>query len=143
MSSYSQDLADAIRAARHVYLIGNGGSYANALHIANDLIACGVRAFTLDPATLTATANDHGYENLFSRWLHAVGESGDLLIAPSGSGRSPNILNAMNAANLVGMTIWPIFGAARGESMQQAEEAQIRIGHEVMALLKSRLDKSA
>lgn len=138
MSNYSQDLANAIRAAKRVYLIGNGGSYANAQHIANDLVACGVRAYTLDAATLTATANDYGYETVFSRWIATVGEQGDLLIALSGSGKSPNILNAIQAAEVIGMTIWPIFGAARCENMQEAEEAQIRIGHEVRALL---LDK--
>jgi D-sedoheptulose 7-phosphate isomerase len=134
----SHGLAEAIQRARRVYLIGNGGSYANAIHIQNDLIACGIMAHTLDPSTLTAIANDHGYEFIFSRWLMVVGQPGDLLVALSGSGKSPNILNAVKAAEVIGMVIWPIFGAARGENMQEAEEAQIRIGHEVRAIL---LDK--
>jgi D-sedoheptulose 7-phosphate isomerase len=130
-------LAEAIKRARRVYIIGNGGSYANAMHIQNDLIACGVRAHTLDPSTLTATANDHGFEYVFSKWLLAFGESGDLLIALSGSGKSPNILNAIQAAKIIGMDVWPIFGSERGENMQQAEEAQLGLGHEVMRCLKS------
>ena len=86
------ELADRIRKANRVYIIGNGGSYANAGHICNDLIACGVKAYTLDPATLTAFANDHGWYKAFERWLNVVGEKGDLLIALSGSGKSPNTL---------------------------------------------------
>ncbi len=54
-------LLEKIRKARRVYLIGNGGSYANAMHISNDLNAVCIRAYTLDPATLTASGNDHGY----------------------------------------------------------------------------------
>ena len=131
------DLAKAIKGAKHVYLIGNGGSYANAMHICNDLLACGVKAYILDPAALTASANDFGYDTVFSRWLSTVGEAGDILIALSGSGKSPNILAAVKVAIDLGMEVWPIFGAARGENMQEAEEAQIRIGHDVMRWLKA------
>ena len=106
------------------------------MHIQNDLIACGIRAHTLDPSTLTATANDHGYEYIFSRWLMLFGEPGDLLIALSGSGKSPNILAACEAAKIIGMEVVRIFGAERGEDMQRAEEAQLEIGHEVMRILK-------
>lgn len=129
-------LSEAVRQARRVYIIGNGGSYANALHMQNDLIASGVRAHTLDPSTLTASANDHGYEFIYSRWLMLFGEPGDLLIALSGSGKSPNILNAIESAKLIGMQVWPIFGAERGEDMQQAEEAQVSIGHDLMRELR-------
>ena len=132
----NSSLVSAVKAANRVYLIGNGGSYANAVHMANDLLACGVRAFVLDPATLTASANDHGYESVFSRWIGTVGEPGDLLIALSGSGRSPNILAAIRAAEFCGMSVYRIFGNERGEDMQQAEEAQIRLGHEIMRSLR-------
>lgn len=130
-------LAEKVKAARRVYVIGNGGSLANAGHIVNDLEAAGVRAHTINPATYSATANDHGHEYVFSRWIMLHGEPGDLLIALSGSGKSRNILNAIDAAKLIGMDVWPIFGAARGEDMQQAEEAQIHIGHQVMKWLRS------
>ena len=129
------ELVDLVRDADRVYLIGNGGSYANAAHIANDLLACGIRAYTLDSATLTAFANDHGYENVFSLWLEKVGEEGDLLIALSGSGRSPNILNACATAERMGMTVWREFGAAQGLGMQAAEERQIALGHELREAL--------
>jgi D-sedoheptulose 7-phosphate isomerase len=129
---------EAIKRARRVYIIGNGGSYANAMHICNDLLLCGVKAFTLDPSTLTALANDFGYEVAYQMWIEKVGEKGDLLIALSGSGRSPNILNAIKAAEEIGMEVWREFGAAKGLGMQDAEELQINLGHEVMKALRER-----
>jgi D-sedoheptulose 7-phosphate isomerase len=128
-------LTEQIRRAKRVWIIGNGGSYANSIHIANDLNSCGIRAHTLDPATLTAWANDHGYEFVFSKWIMLNGEPGDLLIALSGSGKSPNILNAIKAAEIIGMDVAPIFGAPK-YNMQEAEELQIMLGHEVMLELK-------
>ena len=130
-------LADAIRKARRVYLIGNGGSYANAVHICNDLLAAGVKAYTLDPATLTASANDYGYENVFSRWIATVGEPGDLLIALSGSGKSKNILNAIMAADEIGMAYLLVTDYLRSMDMQRSEEHQLELGHEAMRCLKN------
>ena len=132
----SLELISKIKAASRVYIVGNGGSYANAMHVCNDLLSQGVRAFTMDPSTLTAFANDYGYETAFARWIEKVGEKGDLLIAMSGSGKSPNILAAIRMAEYVGMTVHRIFGNERGEDMQAAEESQIKIGHELMRELK-------
>ena len=129
-------LSERIKRAKHVFIIGNGGSYANAVHLCNDLLGCGVKAFTLDPATLTAFANDFAYEHVFSRWLQVVGEPTDLLIALSGSGKSPNILHAIALAEKMGMDVWREFGAAQGLDMQSAEERQIFLGHEVMRELR-------
>lgn len=128
-------LAEKVKKAKRVYIAGNGGSYANAVHICNDLLSVGVRAFTLDPATLTAIANDFGYAHVFSRWLRVVGEKGDLLIALSGSGKSPNILRAIEAAEDLGMDIHREFGVPRFD-MQAAEEHQVWLGHEVMRCLR-------
>ena len=132
----NSSLVSAVKAASRVYLVGNGGSFSNAVHLCNDLLACGIKAYTLDPATLTASANDYGYETVFARWIGVVGERGDLLIAMSGSGKSPNILAAIRAAEFCGMSVYRIFGNERGEDMQQAEEAQIAIGHDIMRSLK-------
>jgi len=126
------NLLDRVRAAKRVYIIGNGGSYANAVHICNDLLACGIKAYTLDPATLTASANDYGYETVFSRWLYVVAEPGDLLIALSGSGKSKNILLALRAAERIGMDIHREFGAEKQQSMQLAEEWQLFVGHQLL-----------
>lgn len=119
-----------IQPYQRVYIIGNGGSYANSHHICNDLLNAGIRAYTLDSATLSAFANDYGWENTFSRWLAVVGDEGDALIALSGSGTSPNILNAVEQAEAIGMVVYKVFGNERGEDMQQAEESQLTLGHQ-------------
>ena len=129
-------LVSKIRRAKKVLIIGNGGSYANAIHIANDLISVGIKAFTVDPATLTAAANDHGWYQGFVRWIKTVGERGDLLIALSGSGKSPNILMACEEAERIGMEVHREFGAAQGFDMQASEERQIWLGHELMRVFK-------
>ena len=130
------DILFNVRSAKRVFIIGNGGSHANAQHIANDLLLAGKAAFTLDSATLTATANDFGYEYIFSKWLATVAETGDCLIALSGSGKSKNILNAIQYAETIGMRVVRIFGAEHGLAMQAAEEEQLNIGHQLMLALK-------
>ena len=114
-------LFDAITKAKRVYVIGNGGSAANAIHIVNDLFSCGVKAqsLTADVATLTAIANDFGYEHIFSRQLEVLGEPGDLLIALSGSGNSPNILRALDVCKTTGIVTYAIIGDF-GEAQAQA-----------------------
>ena len=129
-------LHERISKAKKVLIIGNGGSYANAMHIQNDLLSCGIRAFTMDPSTLTAFANDNGWYRAFEKWINIVGEKDDLLIALSGSGKSPNILMAIEAAEKIGMDVERVFGAPKFD-MQSAEEHQIWLGHELMRCLKS------
>jgi D-sedoheptulose 7-phosphate isomerase len=129
-------LAQRVRAAKHVYLIGNGGSYANAVHVCNDLLGVGIRAYTLDPATLTASANDYGYDTVFARWIETVGEPGDLLIALSGSGKSPNILRAIEAAQIIGMDVHLETDYLTRMDMQASEEMQLTMGHYLMKALK-------
>ena len=134
---------------RRVYICGNGGSAANAIHIANDLLSVGVRAhpLTADVSTLTAIANDFGYDNVFSRQLEVFADPGDLLIVLSGSGNSPNILKALEVGKKIGMETWAVVGGGRagaiadrvfspdtfdGPFMQIAEEYQLYIGHQWM-----------
>lgn len=133
----TDELIARVRKAPRVYLIGNGGSYANAIHIANDLIACGIKAYTLDPATLTAIANDFGYEVTFARWISTVAEKGDLLIALSGSGTSSNIVKALEIAHIKGMDTELVTDYLRTRDMQQSEEDQLRTGHALMRALKN------
>ena len=120
---------------KRIYIIGNGGSYANAAHICNDFLSVGLKAHTMDPATLTAFSNDYGYEHAFSKWLSIVAERRDLLIALSGSGKSPNILRAVRMAEMIGMDAFTLFGAPHLE-MQAAEEQQLKWGHEQMLKLR-------
>ena len=132
-------MLEKIKKAKRVFIIGNGGSYANAIHIANDLNAVGKAAFTLDPATLTATANDYGFQFVFERWIKTVGKQGDLLLALSGSGTSPNILRALAAARSIAVNTHLITWYLKdGMDMQLSEEAQLVIGHEMMRRLRDR-----
>ena len=125
-----------IKKSPRVFIIGNGGGYANAMHIAIDLLGCGVRVFTLDPATLTAFANDFGYETVFARWIESCADKGDLLIALSGSGKSPNILAALRVASDKGMETALVTDYLRSRDMQESEEDQLVLGHELMRALR-------
>ena len=147
-------LLNAVRGKR-VFLCGNGGSAANAMHIANDLVSVGVAAHPLvaDVATITAIANDFGYMHIFDRQIQVFGQPGDTLIALSGSGESLNIIRAINKAKAKGMTVFAIVGnfgkktpkaallathaIIGGDNMQEAEEYQIQVGHRLMILLKA------
>ena len=99
---------------RNVYVIGNGASAAMASHVAAD--ACkngGLRAQAFnDPSLLTATANDLVFEQVFALPLARFGRAGDLLVAISSSGRSPNILRALESAQTIGMRIVTLSGKA-------------------------------
>lgn len=147
-------LAEAIRNARTTYIVGNGGSAANAIHIANDLFSVGVRAhaLTADISTITAIANDFDYAVIFERQIATFGERGDLLIALSGSGNSMNILRAILMAQQKGMKTWAIVGepggkahgladdcTINGRGMQEAENAQLAICHEAMLWLRANM----
>ena len=124
-------LLEKVLQAKRVFLIGNGGSYANAIHIANDLLAVGVPAFTLDAASLTATANDHSYEEVFSRWLQVVASRKDLLIVLSGSGISRNITRALAEAERIGMQVHLVTHYLKGKNMQESEQDQLEVGHQL------------
>ena len=132
------DLERKVRAAKRIFIIGNGGSYANAIHICNDLLGAGKPAFILDPATLTAIANDFGYGEVFARWLRVVGVKGDLVIALSGSGTSENIRRGLAEARKKGLTVYALTDYLRSLDMQASEEAQIAAGHSLMRSLHAK-----
>jgi len=142
-----KSLKEAVENAKRVYLCGNGGSAANAIHIANDLISVGVKAQALvDISTVTAIGNDFGYRYIFSKQIEVFGEEGDLLICLSGSGNSPNIIEALYTAKDKGMetfvitgggTAWELSdGILTDTKMQPSEEAQLIAGHDVMLALR-------
>jgi len=148
-------LARAKAEGSAVYLCGNGGSAGNAIHLANDLLygAGGVRveALSANAAVVTCLANDIGYENIYSEQIKVKGLPGDLLIAFSGSGNSPNIVRAIEAANLISMDTFAVLGYSGGsckkiakypihfavDDMQIAEDLQLVVGHICMKFLKS------
>jgi len=97
-------LRGAREGGRGVFVVGNGGSAAIASHLVNDLVnKCRLRASVLhDASLLTCMANDYGYDNAFARMLETHAQAGDLLIAISSSGQSPNIRNAAAAVRARG-----------------------------------------
>jgi D-sedoheptulose 7-phosphate isomerase len=101
----------ALRAGHKLLLAGNGGSAGDAQHIAAEITgrykldrpAYAAIALTTDTSALTAIANDYGYDKVFSRQVEAIGMRGDVLLALSTSGRSPNILEALRSARARGL----------------------------------------
>jgi D-sedoheptulose 7-phosphate isomerase len=101
----------ALRSGNKLLIIGNGGSAADAQHIAAEIVgrykqdrpAWAAIALTTDTSALTAIANDYGFEQVFARQVEGLGRRGDVLLALSTSGRSPNILAALRAARERGL----------------------------------------
>jgi D-sedoheptulose 7-phosphate isomerase len=101
----------ALRAGNKLLVIGNGGSAADAQHIAAEIVgrykqdrpAYAAIALTTDTSALTAIANDYGFEQVFVRQVEGLGKRGDVLLALSTSGRSPNILAALRTARQRGL----------------------------------------
>ena len=101
----------ALRSGNKLLIIGNGGSAADAQHIAAEIVgrykqdrpAWAAIALTTDTSALTAIANDYGFEQLFARQVEGLGARGDVLLALSTSGRSPNILAALRTARERGL----------------------------------------
>lgn len=115
-------LNDALAAGHRVLICGNGGSAAESQHFAAELTgrfrreraALPAIALTVDTSALTAIGNDYGFERVFARQVDAYGRSGDVLLAISTSGRSPNVVAAAEAASMRGMTVVALTGASSG-----------------------------
>ena len=149
---------------RNVYICGNGGSAANAMHMANDfhfgIGSCGpgpklpglrVDALPANSGVITCLANDTGYDNIYSHQLEVKGRQGDLLIVLSGSGNSANVVKALKTATQLGIRSFAIvaFGGGRCleladvpihfkvNDMQIAEDTQLVVGHLCMQWLNS------
>ena len=131
------DLEEAWINKNNIFVCGNGGSGANANHIANDLLygvgfnretgkhALGMRVESLvsNPGVITCLANDINYENVFSKQIEIKGNKNDLLIALSGSGNSKNIINAIQIANEKGLKTTAIVGFDGGKCKQIANKS--------------------
>lgn len=111
-------IADALATGHLVMVCGNGGSAAEAQHLAGELVGrfrrkrepWPVLALTADSAVLTAVANDYGYETVFARQVAAFGHQGDVLVGISTSGESPNVVNAAGQARERGMSVIALTG---------------------------------
>jgi phosphoheptose isomerase len=124
IAAAARQVVEAYQRGNKVLLVGNGGSAADAQHIAAELVGRFVMeraplpalALTVDSSILTSVANDYGYEHIFSRQVRALGVTGDLLIAITTSGRSPNVMRAIDAAREKGMHVVGLTGGS-GKSM--------------------------
>ena len=111
-------LAGVLAGGGRLLVAGNGGSAAEAQHLAGELVGkmredrqpLSALALSADTSSLTAIGNDYGYDEVFARQVRAHGRSGDVLVLLSTSGRSPNLLAAAEAAAQVGMVRWALTG---------------------------------
>ena len=151
---------------RTIFLCGNGGSAANASHFGQDLAKGTLssmkakRRFKVIPLTdnigfITALANDEGYDSIFEQQLRNLAREGDLLVAISGSGNSPNVLRAVEYARSIGMTTIGVTGYDGGklraqsdvsvhipiEDMGMCEALHGVVFHAAMCFLRERLAK--
>ena len=156
----ADSMLEAAKNKKNIFFCGNGGSAGNANHLANDFLygiakktGGGLRCQSLsaNSAVMTCLANDVGYESIFSEQLAVQAQSGDLLIALSGSGNSPNILRVIEQARAMGVKSYAILGFNGGKckeladvpihftvhDMQILEDMQLDVGHMVMQWLYS------
>ena len=154
-------LVAAYRRGNKTLLAGNGGSAADAQHIAAELVCrfyfdrpgLPAMALTTDSSVLTAISNDYGYEELFARQLQANGRGGDVFIAISTSGNSKNVIKGVLAAKELGITTIGLVGAGGGAmedlcdlcirapsySTPRIQECHILIGHILCAAVEEAL----
>ena len=164
----AKDLLAAWVNGRNVYICGNGGSAANAMHLANDfhygIGACGpgpklpglrVEALPANAGLITCLANDTGYANIYSHQIEVKGRPDDLLIVLSGSGNSANVVRALEASKRMGLRSYAILAFSGGQcldladvpihlqidDMQIAEDTQLVVGHLCMQWLNTNKPK--
>lgn len=151
----------AIAGGHKLILFGNGGSAADAQHIAAELVGrfasdrmpVPAIALTSDTAALTAIANDYGYDRVFERQLLGLGKAGDVAIGISTSGNSPNVIRALTAARTMGMTAAGLTGGDGGalkdltdpvlvvpsSETPRVQEMHILVGHLMCAAIEQGL----
>jgi D-sedoheptulose 7-phosphate isomerase len=121
--------ADAMRNGRKLLVCGNGGSAADTQHVVAELVvrltvdrpALRAIALTTDSSIFTAIGNDYGFEHTFSRQVEALGQPGDVLLAISTSGNSPNCLRALERARTLGLTTIAFTGNGGGRMAPLAD----------------------
>lgn len=152
-----------IRGGGKLMFCGNGGSAGDSQHLATELLirlrgavereSWPALALTLDPAMLTACGNDYGYDRVFERPLRGLGRRGDVLFGITTSGRSPNVVKALQAAREMGIVTVGLLGGAGDPAMSlcdhvllvpdketaRIQECHIALGHAVLELLEDRL----
>jgi D-sedoheptulose 7-phosphate isomerase len=155
----SEWCAEACQAGNKVMFMGNGGSAADAQHMAGEFVSrfnydrpgIGAFALTVDTSVLTAIGNDYGYQHLFARQVQACGRPGDVLVGMSTSGNSPNVLLAFEEARRMGIRTVALTGATGGKmrdatdlclrvpstSTPRIQECHILLGHVLCGLVEA------
>jgi len=166
ISSMGDVACNSIQNGGKIMLCGNGGSAADAQHLAAEMLVRlrpmnnreGVAAITLaqDTSTITACGNDFGYELLYERVLKSLGKKGDCLIGITTSGNSKNIILAMKAAKELNIKVFGFLGCGGGEALKycdeaflvpsnntgRIQEAHITAGHALMEYIEDKLLES-
>jgi len=155
---FAEKSAAALRAGGKIFFFGNGGSAADALHLAAELVVrlrterpgLAALALTTNPSVLTAGGNDYGFERIFSRQIESLVAPSDIVVALSTSGQSPNILRGAEAAHARGAYVVAFTGETGGalassvdlllnvpsQDPQRIQEAHITIGHIACSLIE-------
>jgi D-sedoheptulose 7-phosphate isomerase len=158
IGQFAEKSAAALRAGGKIVFFGNGGSAADALHLAAELVVklrtdrrgLAAMALTTNPSVLTAAGNDYGFERIFSRQIESLVAPQDVLVALSTSGRSPNIVHGVDAGRTRGAYVVAFTGETGGalagkvdlllnvpsEDPQRIQEAHITMGHIACALIE-------
>jgi D-sedoheptulose 7-phosphate isomerase len=161
LAEIADRITQALASGHKVLLAGNGGSAGDAQHIAGELLGrfnydrapLAAIALTTDTSVLTATGNDYGYDRVFERQVVGLGRPGDVLVAMSTSGRSPNILRALAAARDIGVARIGLTGCSGGDMVGLCEiclrapsdatpliqQIHLIAGHVVCGLVEERL----
>lgn len=157
----SEAVISTYKAGNKTLIAGNGGSAADAQHIAGEFVSrfyfdrpgLASIALTTDTSILTAIGNDYGFDNLFARQVQANGVKGDLFMGISTSGNSPNIINALEEAKKLGLTTVGLTGESGGRMAEicdycikvpssetpRIQEAHIMIGHIICSVVEEEL----
>ncbi|HEX2275202.1 MAG TPA: SIS domain-containing protein [Acidimicrobiales bacterium] len=130
VEAWGRHLADVLSTGARLLAVGNGGSAAQAQHLTSELVGryrderapFSAIALHAETSSVTALANDYGFAEAFARQVRAHGRPGDVLVALSTSGRSPNVVAAAGAAAEVGMTTWALTGPAPNPLTQRCHD---------------------
>jgi D-sedoheptulose 7-phosphate isomerase len=158
IAQFSEKSASALRADGKLVFFGNGGSAADALHLAAELVVrlraerkgLAALALTTNPSVLTAAGNDYGFEHIYSRQIESLVAPQDVLVALSTSGNSPNIIRGVEAGRARGAYVVAFTGETGGalagkvhlllnvpsRDPQRIQEAHITIGHIACSLIE-------
>jgi D-sedoheptulose 7-phosphate isomerase len=158
IARFAETSAAALQQGRKILLFGNGGSAADAQHLATELVVrlhrdrpgLAALALTTNTSVLTAAGNDYGFESIFSRQIESLAAAGDVLIALSTGGNSPNVLRGVEAGRRRGGFLVALTGETGGAlaaqvdlllnvpsaDPQRIQEAHITIGHIFCSLVE-------